>query len=116
MRILARIVLNGLGILLVAHLVPGILYSGDLVYLLLAGVVMGAINLIVKPLVELLSLPLIIVTLGLFYIAINGAMLLLAAALLDGLTVDGCVPALWGGLVLGLFNWVVRIFRSTKEE
>ena len=54
--------------------------------------------------------PLIILTLGLFYLAVNGLMLYLAAALLDGLTIQGCLPAILGAIVLGLFNWAVRAF------
>ena len=60
----------------------------------------------------LLSLPLIVVTLGLFYLVINGLMLWLAASVLDGLDVQGCVPALLGGLVIALVNWLVRAFTS----
>lgn len=107
MRILIRIVLNGLGILLVSKVVPGVEWQGDLLYLLLTGLVIGAINVLVKPLVTILSIPLIVLTLGLFYLAINGVMLLLADALLDGLYIEGCAPAILGGIVLGLFNWVV---------
>jgi putative membrane protein len=110
LRALLQIVLNGLGLLLAAHLVPGIHYQGGLLYLLLAGLVIGLINLLVKPLVTLLSLPLIILTLGLFYLAVNGLMLYLAAGLLSGLSIDGCLPAILGGLVMGLFNWAVRAF------
>ncbi len=110
MRMLAQVALNGVGILITAWLVPGIDWQGGILYLLLTGLVIGLINLLVKPLVTLFALPLIVVTLGLFFLVINGAMLLLASALLEGLTVDGCLPAILGGLVLGLFNWVVGAF------
>ncbi len=109
-RALVQVVLNGLALLLAAWLVPGVAYEGGLLYLFLAGLVLGLINLLVKPLVTLLSLPLLVLTLGLFYLVINGAMLWLAAALLDGLRVDGCGAAILGGLVIALFNWLVRAF------
>lgn len=109
---LAQIAINGLGLVLVAHVVPGIHYSGGLLYLLLSGLVLGTLNLLVKPLVTLLSLPLIVLTLGLFYLAINGLMLLLAAWLLAGLTIDGCLPAVLGGALLALFNWLLRALRA----
>lgn len=112
MRILAQVLLNGLGVVLAAKLVPGVSYSGGLVYLLIVGLVIGLINLLVKPLTTLLSLPFIVLTLGLFYLVVNGAMFYLAGALLDGLTIDGCMPAILGGLVLALFNWLVRAFTS----
>ena len=74
---------------------PGIPYTGSLAYLLLAGLVIGLINLIVKPIVTLFSLPLIVLTLGLFYLVINGLMLYLAAWLLDGLQSRAACPASW---------------------
>ena len=113
LRALLQIVLNGVAVLIAAYLVPGISYHGSLVYLLLVGLVIGLINLIVKPIVSFFSFPLIVVTLGLFYLVINGLMLYLAAALLDGLDVQGCGPAILGGLVIALVNWLVRAF--TKD-
>jgi putative membrane protein len=110
LRALAQVALNGVAILLAAYLVPGITYTGSLLYLLLAGLVLGLINLVVKPIVQLFSLPLIALTLGLFFLVINGLMLYLADFFLAGLQVDGCLPAILGGLVIAAFNWVVRAF------
>jgi putative membrane protein len=109
MRALLQVVLNAVALLVAAYLVPGITYRGGVVYLLLAGLLLGLINLIVKPIVTLLSLPLIVVTLGLFYLVINGLMLYLAAKFMPGhLQIDGCGTAILGGIVIALFNWVVR--------
>lgn len=113
-RALVQVVLNGIALLIASYLVPGIHYQGGVLYLLLAGLVIGLINLLVKPFVTLLSLPLVVVTLGLFYLVINGAMLWLAAGLLDGLRVDGCLAAILGGLVMALFNWAVRAFAGDE--
>jgi putative membrane protein len=111
MRTLLQVVLNAVALWLAATLVPGIHYSGGLEWLLIAGLVLGLLNLLVKPLLTLLSLPLIVLSLGLFYLAINGLVLYLAAILLPHhLRVDGCVPAIIGGLVIALFNWAVRAF------
>ena len=115
-RILIQILLNGLGVFLAAYLVPGVTYTGSWPYLLLVGLVIGLINLLVKPLVTLLSLPALILTLGLFYLLINGALFYLAAWLLQGLTVDGCLPAVLGGLVLALFNWLLRGVVQKKKS
>lgn len=109
-RALLQIVLNGVAVLAAAYLVPGISYTGSLGYLLLVGLVMGLVNLIVKPVVTLFSLPLIVLSLGLFYLAINGLMLYIAASLLDGLEVQGCGAAILGGLVIAVFNWLLRAF------
>lgn len=109
-RALVQVLLNAVALLIAAKLVPGIAWQGGILYLLLAGLVFGLINLIVKPLVTLLSLPLIVLTLGLFYLVVNALMLLLADFLLAGLQVAGFWPALLGGLVIGIFNWMVRAF------
>jgi putative membrane protein len=109
MRALLQIVLNAVALFVAAEVVPGISYRGGIIYLLLAGLLLGLINLIVKPLVTLLSLPLIVVTLGLFYLAINGLMLYLAAWLMPNhLQIAGCMPAIIGGLVIAIVNWAVR--------
>jgi putative membrane protein len=112
-RALLQIALNGVAVLAAAYLVPGITYTGSLPALLLVGLVVGLINLIVKPIVTVFSLPLIVLTLGLFYLLINGMMLYLAAWLLPHhLQVSGCGAAILGGLVIALVNWLVRAFTS----
>lgn len=116
LNIIGRVVLNGIGLMLTAYLVPGIHYSGDIPSLLIAGVVLGLLNLLVKPVVKLFTLPLIILTLGLFYLVLNGGLLWLAAEILADLTVDGCGPAIIGGLILAIFNSVTRVFMKDKDD
>ena len=115
MNILARILLNGLALLLAARLIPGVSYTGGLGSLVVAGIVIGLINALVKPFVTLLSLPAVLLTFGLFYLDVNGLMFWLAAALLDGLEVAGCLPAILGGLVLAIFNSIVRAMRREAK-
>jgi putative membrane protein len=111
MRALLQVVLNAVALWLAANLVPGIQYRGGVVWLLAAGLVLGLLNLLVKPVLTLLSLPLIVLSLGLFYLVINGMVLYLAAKLMPHhLQVAGCGTAIVGGLVIALFNWVVRAF------
>jgi putative membrane protein len=82
---------------------------------LIVGLVFGLVNLLVKPIVTLLSLPLIVLTLGLFYLAINGLMLWLASYFLSGLRIDGCLPAILGGLVIAAINWLVRALERDER-
>jgi len=107
---IVQVVLNGVAILIASRIVPGIHYSGSLVYLLVVGLVFGLVNLLVKPLVTLLSLPLIVLTMGLFFVVINGLMLYFSTFFVHNLRIDGCLPAILGGLVIAVFNWVVRAF------
>lgn len=116
MRVVLRILVNGLGLVAAAHLLAGIHWSGGLGALFVAGFILGAINLIVKPIVTVLSCPLIVLSLGLFYLAINGLMLALADLLLDSLIVDGFVWAVIGGLFLAFFNLVVRLLFEKDRE
>lgn len=108
MKILVRIVLNGLGLWAAAKFLPGIHYDGGLLYLLLAGFVLGAVNLLVKPIVTLLSLPFVVLTLGLFFIVINGLMVWLVDQLLAGFRVDSFLWAMAGGLFLAVYNMILR--------
>jgi putative membrane protein len=109
MRILARILLNGLGLVAAAKLLPGIHWSGGLGALIVAGCVIGAINLVVRPVVTFLSCPLIVLSLGLFYLVINGALLELADVLLEPLAIESFGWAIAGGLFLALFNLAIKL-------
>jgi len=116
MRILLRILLNGAGLWAAAELLPGIHWQGGFLYLFVAGFVVGAINVFVKPIVTFLSCPLVVLTLGLFYLVINGAMLWLADVLLDGFRVDGFLWAILGGLFLAAFNLLLRPLIEKDED
>lgn len=107
MRILFAIVGNALA-LLATTIVPGILFKGDVLTLLAAGAIFGLFNLIVRPLAMLLSLPLLILTLGLFYFILNAILLWVASAIIPGYSVAGFVPALIGSLVIAVVNWLVH--------
>jgi putative membrane protein len=70
------------------------------------GLIFGAVNAIVGPVLRLLSLPFVVLTLGLFLLVVNAALLGLTAALSDRLTVDGFGTAILGGLILAVAGWV----------
>jgi putative membrane protein len=106
MRILFALVGNMLA-LLATTFVPGITFRGSFVTLLVAGLILGLFNLIVRPVAMLLSLPLLILTLGLFYFVLNALLLWVASLFIPGYAIAGFVPALLGSLVMALVNWVV---------
>jgi putative membrane protein len=107
MRLIARIVANAIA-LLATTIVPGITFHGGWLSLLLAGAIFGLFNAVVRPLALLLSLPALILTLGLFYIVLNGILLWVAALIIPGYQVSGLVAAILGGLVVGIVNWAVH--------
>ena len=107
MGIIVRILVNAVA-LYATTFVPGITWKGDLIRLVIAGAILGLFNLIVRPLAMLLSLPLLIVTLGLFYFILNGILLWLAQFVLPGYAVSGLVAGILGALVMTLVNWVIH--------
>ena len=110
MRILLSIVANAVALIITAYVVPGITFTGTLVQLLVAGAIFGLLNLIVRPIALLLSVPLLVLTLGLFYFVLNGILLWLfsASGLMPGYHVAGLVPGILGSLVIMVVNWAVH--------
>lgn len=118
MRFLIRVVVNAVALAVATWLLAGITLTGAgaatrTVDLLLVAVVFGVVNAVVRPVVRLLSLPLIIVTLGLMLFVVNALMLLLTSALSGGLGlgfhVDGFGTALLGALVVTVATWLVEL-------
>ncbi len=115
MRLILAILANALA-LLATTLVPGIHFHGTLVTLLVAGAILGLFNLVVRPLAILLSLPLLILSLGLFYFVLNALLLMVASQFLPGYSVAGFVPAFIGSLVMSIVNWAVHaLFRRSER-
>lgn len=125
MRIVLRLLATALGVAAAAWLLDGIAFPGrpdrgweevqhNLVPLLLVSAILGLVTAVVKPVVRLLSLPLIVLTLGLFLLVINAGMLALtgviAEALDIGFRVDGFWTAVGGAIVITLVTWVVDGF------
>lgn len=104
-RLLVHLLVSALLLWLVGQLVSGIHIRG-FGTAVLAALVLGLVNFLVRPILVLVTLPITILTLGLFLIVINALMLLLTAALVPGLHIAGFGAALLGGLLLGLFNLV----------
>lgn len=112
MGILIGIVCNAVALYLTTF-VPGINFHGSLVTLLVAGALLGLFNVIVRPIATLIALPLLILTLGLFYFVLNGILLWVASLFLPGYTVNGLVAGILGALVMTVANWVLHaLFRK----
>ncbi|MDE0692714.1 MAG: phage holin family protein [Gammaproteobacteria bacterium] len=106
--ILLRIAVVGLGLWIAGEIVPGVTIVG-LPTLIMAAAVLGFLNAIVKPILVLLSLPFILVTLGLFLFVLNAATFALAAWLFEGFRVAGFGSALLGSIVVSIASWAVAI-------
>ena len=81
----------------------------------LAALVLGLVNALVRPVITILTLPLTIITLGLFYLVVNGLAFGLAAALVPGFSVDGFGSAVLGALVVSIVSWVIGLVTKDKK-
>jgi putative membrane protein len=107
--ILVRTLVIALGLGLATALLPGVTISGAGT-LIVAALLLGLVNAVIRPLVVLLTLPLTLVTLGLFLIVINAGMFGLVAAMLDDFRVAGFFSALFGALIVGLTSTLASWF------
>lgn len=115
MYFIIRLVLNAAALLVVAYLIPGFEVSGFLTALLVA-LVLGIVNAIIRPIVVLLTLPINILTLGLFTLVINALLIWLIASFIKGFDIEGFWPAFWGALVLWVASWITNgLVRSLKR-
>src|SRR5271166_2517914 len=114
MYFLVRLVINAAALFAVAYLVPGVHLTGW-VGALVAALVLGIVNAILRPILIILSLPLEILTLGLFTFVINALLFWLVGRLGIGLTVDGFWPALFGSTVLWLVSWVLSAILTPRS-
>jgi putative membrane protein len=100
-----RMLIAAAGLWLASAIVPGLEIRG-VGTLILAALLLGVVNALVRPLVVLVTLPLTILTLGLFLLVVNALMLMLVAALLDAFTLSGFWAALWGAIVVSATGWL----------
>ena len=84
--------------------------------LVFAALVLGLVNALVRPVITILTLPLTIITLGLFYLVVNGLAFGLAAALVRGFEVDGFGSAVLGALVVSIVSWVIGLVTNEKKR
>ena len=110
-----RILITACGLLLAAQLLDG-LHFGGAFSLVFAALVLGVVNAIVRPIALLLTLPITILTLGLFLLVLNGAMLGLAALLVPGFVIDDFWTALLGAIIVSLTGMVANWFIGPKGK
>jgi putative membrane protein len=104
---LIRLFVNALALTAAAWLLDGIVLSGGFFDVLLVAFVFGLLNAILKPLLLLFSLPLIVLTLGLFALVVNALMLMITSRLLDDFEVAGFWTAVLGSIVISLVTMVL---------
>ena len=113
MKFLVNLVLNALAIMLTAYFLPGIHVDGFVSALLLAAV-LAVLNVTVKPVMVILTIPVSVLTLGLFLIVINAGIILLADYFIPGTNIDGFWWAILFGFIVSIFNSIFFSLAGTK--
>ena len=106
---LIRILIVALGLWLATEFVPGIEIKGAWT-LLGAALLLGLVNAVMRPLLILLTLPITVLTFGLFLLVINAGTLALVAWAFDDFTIAGFWPAVWGAIIVGMTGWLASWF------
>lgn len=117
---LVRWMINTIALSAAVQVIPGIHFTDGPLQLLAVALVFGVVNAVLRPILTVLSCPLVLLTLGLFTLVINAVMLLLTARLAAiwnlGFRVDGFMPAFWGGLVVGLVSLALALLVSGDQR
>ena len=121
MRFLVRLLINACALWVATQLVRGVTFNGDVLPFLGVALIFGVINATIRPVFKILTFPLIIVTLGLFLLVVNGLMLWLTSAFSDalglGFHVRGFGPAFWGALVVSVVSTILGVVaRDTSSS
>ncbi|OGG55166.1 hypothetical protein A3D62_00920 [Candidatus Kaiserbacteria bacterium RIFCSPHIGHO2_02_FULL_49_11] len=107
MGILTKLLLTVLGLLLVSRYVPGIEVANFYTALIVA-LALGLINIVIKPILVILTLPITLLSLGLFTFVINALLFWFVSTFIDGFSVDGFIPAFIGALVIAALHFVAE--------
>jgi putative membrane protein len=114
MRFLLRLLITAASLWVAVRFIPGIQYTGHWVGLLAVALVFGLVNAIIRPILFMLTCPLVLVTLGLFVFVLNGIMLWLTGELSGALGIDfavtGIVPAVLGALCVSVVSTILSVF------
>jgi len=108
--------ITALALAAAAHVVPGVQFASGGA-LAVAALVLGFVNAVIRPVLVVLTLPITLVTLGLFYLVVNGAAFGLAAALVPGFTVASLGSAVMGAIVVGVVSWAIGwVTRAAAQQ
>jgi len=116
-NLIVRILINAVAIVITAQLLPGIQVTNEFVPLLIVALVLTIVNAMLKPILLLLSCPLVLLTLGLFILVINALALQVAAYFAGAnFTIDGFWPAFWGGIIMAVINMVLESIIGDDDD
>lgn len=110
MFMIIRLIINMVAILVIAYLFPGLIRVDGFWAALVSAFLLGVVNAVLRPILVFFTLPVTILTLGLFLLVINGLMLWLVSALVRGFYVDGLWGAVLGSILISIVSWILSRF------
>jgi putative membrane protein len=117
--LILRIMINALSIVIAVKLIDGLTFAGEWWKMIIVGAIFGLVNSLIKPVVQLFTLPFLILTLGLFTLIINAMMLGLTAVLSDtlnlGFHIRGFWPAFWGAIIVSIVSMLLSWLTGLKR-
>lgn len=117
MNFITKLLISTLAVFITAYLLPGVhLYNNDVFTAIVVAAVLAFLNAIIKPIMVILTIPVTIVSFGLFLLVINAFIILLTDKLIDGFSVDGFWWALLFSIVLSFINSVLESFGKTDKK
>lgn len=106
LKIILRILVNGLGLYLCIRYIPGFAFTGDIVQLLLLAVILTVLNLVLKPILKLILSPFILITLGLGVLVVNMVILYLLDYFSAALTISGIAALFFSSILVAVLNFI----------
>lgn len=118
-QLLLRLTINAVALAAAIKLINGIHFAGEWWKIIIIAAIFGIVNALIKPVVQFFTFPIIIITLGLFTLIINAAMLAVTAALSGplnlGLEITGFWPALWGAIVISIVSLILTAITGLRR-
>ena len=115
MGFIIRILGNSVALWIASWFVAGFIFSGGIKEYVMAGVVLGLLNMIIKPIVKFISFPVIILTLGLFIIVINALLLWLVDYIFDFITISNVMSLVWATIVIAIVNMIISALTKVTD-
>ena len=107
MFFIVRLLIHMVAILIISYLLPGVIWVEGVWAALVAAFLLGIVNAVLRPILIFFTLPITVLTLGLFLLVINGLMLLLVSSIVSGFHVNGFWGAVLGSILISLVSWVL---------
>lgn len=116
-KLILHVAANGLAIFVAAYFIKEIKFTGDWIDYAIVGAVLTVANLVIRPILKVISAPIIFITMGLFSLVINAALLFAVDWFIESLSISGIMGYVWGSLIIAVINAIiVGAYKKTKEN